>query len=384
VTRSPADPRPDFGAADLRWPLWALAWLAFFTTLHAASALFIPVALALYFAIVLSPAVERLCRAGLPRLVAAALVMLLLAGTLGVAVDAAAPPARDWLDRAPSLLLEVERKVRPLRSVAVKLDEVSEHAERVAAGPTRDPERPIPAPSRRLLSAGPALLLPIAAVIFLTFFLLASGAQTLINVALRARHRLTARQVVSIIEHARRETARYLGTLTLINLGLGAATALLALAFDLPTPWLWGAMAAVLNFIPYVGSAVTLLALGVVTILTHDEIGPALGIAGGYLLLATIEGQLVQPLAIGRRLALSPLMVFLALWFWGWLWGVAGLLLATPMLLAMKAVCTRVPAWKPLAELLSPARPLPVMAQARAWRRYQARTRALRARRRTG
>jgi predicted PurR-regulated permease PerM len=377
VTQNSPDHRTRAERAGRR-SLWVLTLLATFTILHVASALFIPIALALYFAIVLSPPVELLCRARLPRPLAAAAVMLLLVGALGLAVDQATPPAREWLDRAPSLLLEVERKIRPLRNVAVKLDKVSERAERVAAGPTGEAGAPAITTSRRLLRAGPALLLSIGAVLFLTFFMLVSGPQTLVKVALRGRHNLTVRQIVSIIEHARRETARYLGTLTLINLGLGAATALLAMAFGLPTPLLWGALAAVMNYIPYAGSAVTLLVLTVVSILTHDELGPVIGVAGGYLLLTTIEGQLVQPLAVGRRLALSPLMVFLALWFWGWLWGVAGMLLATPMLLTVKAVSVRVPAWRPFADLLSPAHPLPVMARARAWRRYKARTRALR------
>jgi predicted PurR-regulated permease PerM len=360
----------------LRWPLWTLAALATFTILHLASTLFIPVALALYFAIVLSPAVELRRRARLPRPVAAAVIMFLLVGVLGVIVDRAAPPAREWLDRAPSLLREVERKVRPLQRVAVKIDQVSEHAGRVAAGAASNSDPPSQPSSLRLLRDGPAFLLPTAAAVFLTYFLLASGPQMLINAAVRPRRSAIARRLVAIAEHARRETARYLGTLTLINIGLGAATALLAIAFDLPTPLLWGVMAAVLNFIPYAGSAVTLVALTVVTILTHDQLGPAIGIAGSYLLITTIEGQLVQPLAIGRRLALSPLIVFLALWLWGWMWGVAGLLLATAMLLTLKAISVSIPSWRPLANLLGPAEPLPIMARARAWRRHKRRAHA--------
>ena len=131
-------------------------------------------------------------------------------------------------------------------------------------------------------------------------------------------------------------------------------TAIIAYAFDLPTPLLWGVMAAVLNFVPYAGSAATLTALTLVAILTHDTLGPAFGVALCYLAAATIEGQLVQPLALGRRLALSPLIVFLGLWVWGWIWGVAGLLLATPILLAIKSVSCQTSRWGPVAEFLSP------------------------------
>jgi predicted PurR-regulated permease PerM len=111
--------------------------------------------------------------------------------------------------------------------------------------------------------------------------------------------------------------------------------------------------------------------LTVVTILSHDTLSPALGIAAGFLTLATIEGQVVQPLALGRRLALSPLIVFLGLWLWGWLWGVPGMLLATPILLTVKAVSCETKHGAALAEFLSPARASPITARAREWRRLR-------------
>jgi predicted PurR-regulated permease PerM len=169
--------------------------------------------------------------------------------------------------------------------------------------------------------------------------------------------------------------ARYLGTIAMINVGLGVATTALAWAFDLPTPVLWGVMAGLFNFIPYAGSAVTLVVLTIVGILTHDSLGPALGVAAAYLGLTTLEGQVVQPLALGRRLALSPLIVFLGLWLWGWLWGVAGLFLATPILIAVKAIGCELRSWAPVVDFLGPARAPPITARAREWRRLRKRLR---------
>jgi predicted PurR-regulated permease PerM len=97
-------------------------------------------------------------------------------------------------------------------------------------------------------------------------------------------------------------------------------------------------MAALLNFIPYAGSGTTLLVITVVAIVTFANLGRILGVAGSYVLLATIEGQIVQPLVVGRRLAVNPLVVFLALWFGGLFWGIPGILLATPTLVAIKVV----------------------------------------------
>lgn len=182
---------------------------------------------------------------------------------------------------------------------------------------------------------------------------------------------MSARHLLGAAEHVRRQVARYLGTIATINVGLGLATAALAWAFDLPSPLLWGVLAGVLNFVPYVGSATMLAILTVVTILTHDNLSPALGIAAGFLTLATIEGQVIQPLALGRRLALSPLIVFLGLWLWGWLWGVPGMMLATPILLTVKAVSCEMKNGVALAEFLSPARAPPITARAREWRRLR-------------
>ena len=123
----------------------------------------------------------------------------------------------------------------------------------------------------------------------------------------------------------------------LLNVCVGCATAGAMTACGMPTPILWGVLAAVLNFIPYAGPATTLVVLTLVAFVTFDGLGQVIAVAGSYLILATITGQFVQPLLVGRRLKVNPLLVFLALWFGGLFWGVAGIVLATPALLAREA-----------------------------------------------
>jgi predicted PurR-regulated permease PerM len=103
-----------------------------------------------------------------------------------------------------------------------------------------------------------------------------------------------------------------------------------------PNPFLWGTMAAVLNFIPYVGSTMMLIVLSVVALVSFDSFGRIAAVIASYLALATIEGQVVQPWFVGQRLELNPLLVFLAVWFGGWMWGIAGITIAVPMLVALK------------------------------------------------
>jgi len=136
----------------------------------------------------------------------------------------------------------------------------------------------------------------------------------------------------------RGEVGRFYVATTLINLCLGCATAGVMTLFGMPTPYLWGILAAVLNFIPYAGSLVTLTVVTLVAIVTFDGIAHVALVAGSYVGLAAIEGQIVQPLFVGRRLEVNPLLIFLALWFGGLFWGIAGIILATPSLVALKVV----------------------------------------------
>ncbi len=362
-------------ASSLRAPLTVLATLAVFAVLYFAGPMIVPVVLALFFAIVLSPAVEALQRLRVPSLVAAGLVMLLLAGALALLVDATVEPAQEWVERVPRILSDLDRKVRPLRRMAGKIDEVAIQASRVTGTEPSAPGQNAMAPARGLLWRTPALLVTGAGVFFLTFFFLSSGPQLLGKLADSRRRTASARHLLTAAEHVRRQLARYLVTIAIINVGLGVATAALAWAFGLPSPLLWGVLAGVLNFVPYAGSATTLVILTVVAILTHDNLSPTLGIAAGFLTLATIEGQVIQPLALGRRLALSPLIVFLGLWLWGWLWGVPGMLLATPILITVKAVSRELKKGGALAVFLSPARAPAIMARAREWRRLRRKSR---------
>jgi predicted PurR-regulated permease PerM len=165
---------------------------------------------------------------------------------------------------------------------------------------------------------------------------------------------LQAVHALRVIDAIRRELGRYYGTIALINLGLGAATAVAMLLLGMPNPYLWGATAAVLNFIPYVGSATTLVLLGAVALVSFDDLGHVFGVLGSYLALATIEGQVVQPLLVGRRLDLNPILVFLAVWFGGWFWGVAGIVIAVPTLVALKVAATHSEDASAVVAFLSP------------------------------
>ena len=211
--------------------------------------------------------------------------------------------------------------------------------------------------SGSLLFATPAAAADAITVVILTLFLLTGGAPMTARLAETLISHGKSTKVLHVVEAVRSEVARYYVTIALINLGLGAATAMMTLLLGLPNPLLWGTMAAVLNFLPYIGSTITLLVLTIVSFVTFTSLTHVMAVAGSFLVLVTIEGQVVEPLLLGRRLKLSPTVVLLAFWFGGWFWGISGIVLVMPLLVAIKVVAEHLPNGRIVVELLSPAPP---------------------------
>ncbi len=345
--------------------------------LYFAHAAFIPVALAALFALILTGPVEWLHRAGLPRGLGAVLVMVLLAALIGVTLNLLWTPAQSWWNAAPSTLRVIERKVRPVSQFMSRVEALTSRADQLTEiTPTARSIEPhsltappvVVAVSSADAPAGAAheplavalfaqtrtVIIGLVTVVMLMLFLLAGGPPMLARMSAAFASDLQSAQTLHAITAVRTELSRYYGGLALINLGLGGATAGVMALLGMPNPLLWGVVAAVLNFIPYVGAATTLVLLTLVAFVTFPTAAHIAGVAASYLGLATLEGQVVQPLVIGRRLELNPMIVFLALWFGGWFWGVAGVVMAVPSLVALKVVAAHSRGGSPLTEFLSP------------------------------
>jgi predicted PurR-regulated permease PerM len=318
---------------------------------------FIPVALALLLSLVLSGPVELLHRVGLPRGVGAALVMLIIVGVAGGLTEFLAEPAQHWFAEAPHTVKVIARKIRPLSQFMSRLDDLRTSADNIAVA-----AHPAPAPlAAAPAESGPALLLDITrglllgtvTVIILTLFLLSGGPPMLARMTSALVSDLNSAHVIRVIEKVRAEVGRFYATTALINVGLGVATGCAMKACGMPNPFLWGTLVAVLNFVPYAGPTASLLLLTSVAFVSFDGIAPVAAVAGSFLALVTLEGQVIQPLLVGRRLQLNPMLVFLALWFGGLFWGIAGIVLATPSLAALKVIAEHSAGGKPLVDFLS-------------------------------
>jgi predicted PurR-regulated permease PerM len=324
---------------------------------------FIPVALALLAGLILSSPVEMLFRLGLSRASSALLILVLaLSAAIGL-VALVWTPTQQWYASAPHTLAIIQKKVTPVAALMRRVEELTNRASQVAAVPVPGQPPTVAIASvqesapREFLTTIRDFAIGLVTFVIITLFLLAGGPPMVARMTAAFFDHLKAHHVQRYIEKVRAEVGNFYVTTALINIGLGIATTLVMMAWGMPTPYLWGALAATVNFIPYAGATVTLLIVTLVAFVTFDSLGHVVGVALSDLALAVIEGQIVQPLLVGRRLEVNPLLIFLGLWFGGIFWGVAGVILATPILVALKVIAENALDGQSMLQFLGPNDP---------------------------
>jgi predicted PurR-regulated permease PerM len=238
------------------------------------------------------------------------------------------------------------------------VEQVSKTAEQVEKATqmesTKTPEVVVKGPSlsERLFGTTQTILTTALEVIILLYFLLAAGdlfLQKLIKVLPQLRDK---KKAVAIARETESSISTYLLTVTLVNIGLGLAVAAVMYLVGMPNPLLWGALAALAEFIPYLGATALVAVLTLAGLVTFDELGHALLVPGGYLAVNLIQSQFLSPLILGRRLTLNPVAIFIGLVFWWWIWGVPGAFIAVPLLATFKIFCDHIEALAPIGEFL--------------------------------
>jgi predicted PurR-regulated permease PerM len=321
----------------------------------------LPVVLAFLLALVLSPVVRSLARRGVPEWITAILLVVVLSVTIASALYSLSGPVSQWIADAPRIGREVQEKISFLRRPVDAVLDVSQQVEELTESDDPRAQRVVlsePGLISRAASGAPELVAQMGVTLILLLFLLASGDMFYEKLVKSLPTLTDKKRGVRIARTVQREVSRYLLTITLINTGLGAVIAAGMLAIGMPNPVLWGVLAALLNFIPYLGSLLGIVLVGLVALVSFDAIGPALLAPLIYLACTAVEAQLVTPLVIGRRLEMNPVVIFLAIAFWGWLWGIVGALIAVPLLVILKVFADHVESLSAASEFLS-ARDVP-------------------------
>lgn len=316
-----------------------------------------PVVLAFLLALVFSPIRRFLERRGIPSglsalVIVGALTAMLLAGVLLLAA-----PVQSLVDDAPAIGRQVEEKVRSLLGSAEAVLEAGQQVNEMASGGRNEDVQEVVVREPSLFASfayvAPAYLAQAVFTMVLLLFLLSSGDmfyEKLVHVMPTFRDKRRAMRIAYDIE---RKLSRYLFTITLINAGLGIAVGTAMWLIGMPDPLLFGVAGFAFNFVPYLGALAGVAIAMVVGLLTFDGFAYALLPAAAYFALTTFEGQLVTPYFVGRRLEMNTVVIFLSITFWAWLWSMMGMLLAVPLLVAIRAFSEHIPQLEPLGDFLS-------------------------------
>ena len=311
--------------------------------LRAGAEFFLPVTAALVIAIALVPVLEWLERRRVPSPLAAFLCLILFLAVANAAVAAIIFPASEWVRQLPDRIGRIRQTLGPLFDVYSDLqsflDDVTRQFGRASglAHQTVTVETPNSLLQIIATSAPFAVIQMFFAMLVIFFFL--SGwtrmrKRTIIGRASFDGAMTTARVIQQVVD----ATSTYLGTITIVNLGMGAVVSLILYLLGMPTPLMWGGIVAVLNYIPYLGPIASAFLLAVGGLMTFPHVSyaflPAICFVGVHL----VEANLVTPTVVGRRLTINPLMILLALSFWAWVWGTTGALLAVPLLIILRTI----------------------------------------------
>jgi predicted PurR-regulated permease PerM len=343
--------------ASPRWAVIGIFLLLLVSGIAAAQEFLMPLLLAFLLALVFTPLRRTLNRVGVPSWVCAVLVILGLMAGIAAGAMLLTQPITEWVTRAPQLGGEIEAKLRNLREPVENIAQAGEQLDELTA-PAPEPGTQTVEVKEAGLSDRIAEMVPVIGaqagfVLVLLFFLIASGDmfyEKLVHVMPTFTDKRRALRIAFDIE---RRLSHYLSTISVINAGLGLSVAGAMWMLEMPTPLLFGLMAFLLNFIPYVGAVIGIVVTVLIGLISLPDPWLALLAGGAYFALTTIEGQFVTPYFVGRVLQLNTVVVFVAIAFWAWLWSVVGMIIAVPTLVVIRVLCEHVDSLEPLGDFLT-------------------------------
>jgi predicted PurR-regulated permease PerM len=341
--------------------LGGLLALAVLAASYAAAAIVLPILLAFVLNLVFRPVLRVLLRARLPQPLGALIIVLSLVALFGVVAVLLSGPISNWIGRLPETVPRIEQRLsflsRPIKSVQGAID----HIENLASGGGAAPGQHAAAPQPP--GQGTALVQKVLTQVWIVadaafttvvalFFILISGETFLRRLVELAPRFQDKRQLVDISQEIESDLSVYLGTITMMNAAVGVATGAVAAFCGLGDPLLWGILAFLLNYVPIIGpttGVITFFAAGIVTL---DPLWLAFVPAGLYLLIHVVEGETITPMLLAHRFTVNPVLIMIGVFFWYWMWGAVGAILATPLLAITKIICDRIEPLQPVGHFI--------------------------------
>jgi len=348
------------GPFDIRsFALTGLFVLAVFYTMYFMRSILLPIVLAVLLSYLFKPLLRGLGKVGIRPALASGILLVGVIAIIGYGISFLTTPAAGWLEKAPYGLQQLQHKLLPLKRPIAQVAQASGEIEKLTTpesqqttAPTVVTVKPNPI-AGSLFGRTPEFAISVVLLLILLYFLLAYD-EVFLSKLIKMMPRLQdKKRAVTIAHEIESHISRYLLTITLINGGLGLAVGTTVGLLGLSNPVMWGVLVAVLNFVPYLGAFTGIICMTIGAILSYDSLGYAMLFPAIYLFIATLEGNLITPYVMGRSLTLNPVIILLSLTFWGWMWGIAGVILAVPILAAFKIFCTHIGQMEPVAEFLS-------------------------------
>lgn len=352
-----ASDAPERTLVVIRNLLGILVLIACAALLFFAKDLILPFVLGVLLALTLSPLTRGLARRGVPPVLSAGLLILAVAATVAAGLYLLSGPISDWIDDAPRIRSILEYRLRDITASLETVREASERMENIAASAEAPGVVKVAIDQPGILASTALDMVTLATTamvaLVLALFLLASNDIFYVKIVDSLRGQTEKQRALAIVYSIERRISRYLLSITLINAGMGVVVAAAMWALGMPQPALWGAVAFLLNFLPYIGSLIGIGLCAVVSLVTFSALSWAVLPPLAYLLATAMEGQWVTPVVLGRRLNLNAVAVFSAVVFWAWMWGFIGALMAVPILVCFKSLCDHLPGLAGLGRFLS-------------------------------
>ncbi len=316
-----------------------------------------PVVLGLLIALTLSPVVRFLQSLKIPAPVGALLVVVLSASLLYAGISTLSKPVSDLIDSLPTVGQRISDHIRPYQDTLDELSQAGDQVQDLTGGKGKEGVS-------QVVVEGPGFITSAASTVatgitslfialLLSVFILGSGTlfyEKLVSSIPKLSDKKRALRIVYDIEL---NVSRYLFTISVINVCLGICVATLLYAYGFPNFILWGVIATVFNFLPFLGAMIGSLLLATASLGVYDTLALAFVPPLIYYACSAIEGNVITPFIIGRRLQLNIVVVFLSVAFWGWLWGLAGALMAVPILVFVNVLCEHIASLKSFGHFLS-------------------------------
>jgi len=325
--------------------------------LYFARPVILPIFLACVGSMTLKPLIRWLARWHIPPALSSALVLAFLVGAISIGFMQLGHPALAWMNDAPQHISDLKRKAQKLFPRLARFSQAADAVNDLgAAGEGTTPPASVELKTSRVptfINWTGTFLAGSGETLVLLYLLLASGdlfLQKLVRVMPTLHDK---KRAVEISREMQQQISNYLFSVSVINVGVGVVVGVGLYWLGVPNPAMWGMLVATLNFVPYFGPVAGISLLTVVGLLTFDTLWRGLLPPAWYLLLHLLEANFVTPVLLGRRFTLNPVVIFISLMFWTWLWGVPGALLSVPILVSIKVICARVPAMSSISELLT-------------------------------